>query len=283
MIKLGLIGYPLQHSLSPKIHQAALDYCNLPGCYSLFPITPTDLQSLNALLNQVRSSEIKGLNVTIPFKETVLPFLDELTPTAKAIGAVNTISTQNGILTGDNTDAPGFLTDLRKFMAEEKGEKNEYKNALVLGGGGSARAITYALVNDGWNVTLATRRSKNAKDIISQFSMHKSQISNIEYQTDVLRSLNSPCHLIINATPIGMSPEINNSPWPTGLSFPPGASFYDLVYSPHNTKFVLDARAAGFRATTGFGMLVEQAALAFEIWTGHIVPRELLFNAVEEK
>ena len=282
MINLGLIGYPLEGSFSPIIHKTAFDYCNLSGDYSLFPVSPDDNQLLKQILNQVRGAELVGLNVTIPYKQTVISLLDELTPTAKAIGAVNTISMQNGKLTGDNTDAAGFLTDLRKFLSQDEWEKKENNNALVLGGGGSARAITYALVNQGWKVTFATRRPQNAHDFLSQSSNYKTIISNIEFDAKAIRSLNFPLHLIINATPVGMSPQIENSPWPADLSYPQTAAFYDLVYNPRNTKFVLDARAVGLPAITGFGMLVEQAALAFELWTGCIVPRDLLFAAVED-
>lgn len=282
MINLGLIGYPLQGSYSPKIHKAALEFCNLRGNYSLFPVLPNDLQRLKSLLNRVRSSEIAGLNVTIPYKQSVLPLLDELTMAAQAIGAVNTISMQNGKLTGDNTDAPGFLADIQKFITKETWEREENYNALVLGGGGSARAITYALVNDGWKVTLATRRPENAQAIITQFSNRNSLISNIEYHANAFRPLISSIHLIINATPVGMSPNIENSPWPTNLSYPQGAAFYDLVYNPRDTKFVLGARAAGLRAITGLGMLIEQAALSFERWTGRVAPRKEMLCAVTE-
>ena len=111
MIQLGLIGYPLGHSLSPRIHKAALDFCGLKGDYSLFPVSPDDPQGLNDLLARVREGKITGLNVTIPHKQNVIPLLDELTPTAEAVGAVNTISVRNGTLMGDNTDASGFLAD----------------------------------------------------------------------------------------------------------------------------------------------------------------------------
>ena len=114
--QLGLIGFPLGHSLSPKIHAAALKACGLQGTYSLFPISPDDKQGLHSLLARVRAGEIHGLNVTIPHKQNVIPLLDELTPTAKAIGAVNTIYLRDDKLIGDNTDAAGFLADLKKFM-----------------------------------------------------------------------------------------------------------------------------------------------------------------------
>ncbi|MFV1949222.1 MAG: shikimate dehydrogenase [Anaerolineales bacterium] len=282
MINLGLIGYPLESSYSPIIHKTALAYCNLSGDYSLFPVSPDDNKLLKHILNRVRRAELTGLNVTIPYKQKVIPLLDELTPTAKAIGAVNTISMQNGKLTGTNTDAAGFSADLRKFLAGLNRNKEVDLNALVLGGGGSARAVTHTLVNQGWNVTFATRRPQNAHDFLSRSSNQEINISNIELKAKTIRSLNFPLHLIINATPVGMSPQIEYSPWPTGLTYPRAAVFYDLVYNPRETKFALDARAAGLLAITGLGMLVEQAALAFELWTGCVVPRDYLFAAVED-
>ncbi|PJB66449.1 MAG: shikimate dehydrogenase, partial [Anaerolineae bacterium CG_4_9_14_3_um_filter_57_17] len=157
---LGLIGYPLGHSLSPKIHAAALKACGLRGDYSLFPIHPDDKQGLKDLLNRVRSGEITGLNVTIPHKQNVIPLLDELTPTAQAIGAVNTIYRHGEKLIGENTDAAGFLSDLKKNIGNWK--LGIGKLALVLGAGGAARAVIYALLHDGWQVTLAARRIEQA-------------------------------------------------------------------------------------------------------------------------
>ena len=141
--QLGLIGYPLGHSLSPKIHTAALKACGLNGGYSLFSIRPDDSQGLKDLLARVRAGEIHGLNVTIPHKQNVIPLLDELTPTAQAIGAVNTIYLRENKLIGDNTDAAGFLSDLKKFVNKETGRQVN-TDALILGAGGSARAVVYA-------------------------------------------------------------------------------------------------------------------------------------------
>ena len=281
MIQLGLIGYPLEHSLSPKIHAAAFESCGLNGDYSLYPIHPDDFQGLEDILALVRGGEIVGLNVTIPHKQNVIPLLDELTPTARTIGAVNTISMQNGKLTGDNTDVPGFLTDLRSFL-KLRNRRHEDKIALVLGAGGAARAITYALVNDGWNVSLAARRAEQAHALIAQFPEIDSRIRNVGYDHNSLNIVVPTLDLIVNATPVGMSPAIENSPWYVNLPFPPNAAIYDLIYNPRDTKLVKDVRAAGLSATTGLGMLIEQAALSFEIWTGCNVPREPLFAAVEE-
>jgi shikimate dehydrogenase len=269
--QLGLIGYPLGHSLSPKIHAAALKACGLQGDYSLFPILPDDRQGLRDLIAHIRSGEITGLNVTIPHKQNVIEFVDELTPTAKAIGAVNTIYLRDNKLVGDNTDAAGFLADLKKGIGN--GELG--KSAIVLGAGGSARAVVYALLNDGWEVTLAARRIEQADQLANEFANHQLLITN--YSSLIL----SPFSLLINTTPVGMFPNIDDSPLPDELSLPPNAFVYDLVYNPRETKLVKTARAQGLSATTGLGMLIEQAALAFELWTGHTPPRDVLWTAVE--
>lgn len=275
MIHLGLTGYPLGHSLSPRIHTAALAACDLDGEYSLFPVHPDNKQGLAGLVSLVRNGKITGLNVTIPHKQNVIEFLDELTPTAKSIGAVNTIYMKEGSLTGDNTDAPGFLLDLKRFLNQEIQNPGS-KKALVLGAGGSARAVVYALVNDGWHVTLAARRIDQARQLSSQFQGVDVTESNL--QTFQLSNL----QLIVNTTPLGMLPDTDRSPWPNDIPFPPHAAIYDLVYNPRQTRLVRDACQQGVSATTGLGMLVEQAALSFEIWTGCNPPRQALFDALDQ-
>jgi shikimate dehydrogenase len=282
--QLGLIGYPLSHSLSPKIHTAALKSFNLEGNYSLFPIHPDDKQSLKDLINKVRTGEIQGLNVTIPHKQNVIELIDELTPTAKAIGAVNTIYLQDKKLIGDNTDAQGFLIDLNQFLIESpspflgEGLGVRENSAIILGAGGSARAVVYALLNDGWKVTISARRIEQAQQLANSFPNYQLQITNY----DNLQSLISNLSLIVNTTPLGMTPNINESPLPENLSLPPNVFIYDLVYNPRETKLVKDAKQNGNQATTGLGMLIEQAALAFEIWTGKNPSREILYNSVVE-
>ncbi len=283
MISLGLTGYPLAHSLSPKIHNRAMDYCGVEGSYTLFPIPPDDLRGLKDLLDRVRDGGIAGLNVTIPHKQNVIPMLDELTPVAQAVGAVNTIYMRKEKLTGDNTDAPGFLADLYKHLAADSGEWGEGQKSLVLGAGGAARAIAFALVNGGWKVTIAARRPEQAQALIAQFPDHASGLTRIDYDANSFRAAVSDLFLVINATPVGMSPAVGKSPWRAGIPLPRRAVFYDLVYNPRETKFILDARFAGLRAFSGLGMLVEQAALAFKIWTGFDVPREPLIASMEEK
>lgn len=274
MIKLGLTGFPLSHSLSPKIHASALQSCGLEGNYSLFPLHPDDTQGLEDLLSQVRSDEIQGLNVTIPHKQNVIPFLDELTPTADAIGAVNSIYVRNNKLMGDNTDAPGFLADLKRLV--DFSAFRSHPSALVVGAGGSARAVIYALLNERWDVTVAARRVEQACELAKQFE----NIHIMELNFQGLERSNP--QLIVNTTPIGMAPNIDQSPWPEHLPFPENAVIYDLVYNPRQTKLVKDAHAQGLSATTGLGMLIEQAALAFEIWTGYHPSQAVMRATVEE-
>lgn len=283
MIKLGLIGYPLEHSLSPKIHTAALKACGLEGDYLLFPVLPEDKQGLKDLLVRVRPGELTGLNVTIPHKQNVIEFLDDLTPTAHAIGAVNTIYMRENKLIGDNTDAPGFHSDLKRVMLETQSSIEDHKpvlskveaSAIVLGAGGSARAVVYALVNDGWDVTIAARRIEQAQQLAQSFTDYELRITTL---TDFRPST---FDLFVNTTPLGMTPYTETSPLPENLSLPSNAFVYDLVYNPRETKLVKGARVQGLRATTGLGMLIEQAALAFELWTGHNPPREILYQAVQ--
>ncbi|NOH01842.1 MAG: shikimate dehydrogenase [Chloroflexi bacterium] len=287
---LGLTGSPLSHSLSPKIHAAALKACGLDGNYSLFPVHPDNTATLKDLLTRVRIGEIHGLNVTIPHKQTVIRFLDELTPTAQTIGAVNTIYLREEKLIGDNTDAPGFLSDLKKFMAESpspvlgEGSGVREKSALVLGAGGSARAVVYALANDGWNVVIAARRIEQARELARSFANYQLPIINLRTFQPFNFQTFQPANfqLIVNTTPLGMTPNTDQSPLPENLSLPSNVIIYDLVYNPSETKLVRNARAQGLQAATGLGMLIEQAALSFQLWTGYNPPRETLRASVEQ-
>ncbi len=279
---LGIVGYPLAHSHSPVIHHAALRAAGLEGEYLRYPIPagPEGLASLPTLLGRVRSGEVQGLNVTVPHKRAVLPHLDRLTPAAQAIGAVNTISMEGEELVGDNTDAPGFAADLDRFLTQAgiSGQR-----ALVLGAGGSARAVVYALLMRGWRLAIAARRLEQALEIMASFQsapgITETRITPLPLDPRELRF--RPCSLLVNTTPVGMHPDVDRCPWPDGTPFPEGAAVYDLVYNPEETLLVRTARAAGHPADTGLGMLVEQAALAFERWTGHAAPRQAMRRAAE--
>lgn len=273
MIQFGLIGYPVSHSLSPKIQNAALRACGLDGSYTLFPIHPDDTRTLKDLLARVRIGELHGLNVTIPHKQNVIPLLDQLTPTAKAIGAVNVIYLRDNKLIGDNTDAAGFLADLKQFIGNRETEIG--KSVLVLGAGGSARSVVYALLQGGWDVTIAARRIEQAQELATQFEGADA----IELNFPAIQL--SDIQLIVNTTPLGMTPNVEQSPLPDNISLSSDTMIYDLVYNPRETKLVRDACAQGLHATTGLGMLIEQAMLGFELWTGRKVSSEVFRSAAD--
>ena len=270
---LGLIGYPISNSVSPQIHSTALKEVGLDGEYKLYPIEPDDKQGLVDLLTKVRIAEIHGLNVTIPHKQNVMLLLDELTPTAEAIGAVNTIAFKDDKLVGDNTDANGFWNDLQILVHGRHGKARKLK-ALILGAGGSARAVTYALLKHGWDVAISTRRIEQAEELAQQFPTPNSQLTAISYDAPTLHSLLPTFHLIVNTTPVGMTSHPQGSPWIEGLPFPPKAALYDLIYNPTETQLMKDAVQAGLPVRNGLGMLIGQALLSFEIWTGHKVPAD---------
>jgi shikimate dehydrogenase len=269
---LGLLGYPLSHSRSPALHRGFLKQCGLAGEYRLYEEPPDRPQALRARLEALRRGEIHGLNVTIPHKQRVLPWLDALTPAAAAIGAVNTLWAENGRLWGDNTDAPGFLHDLRAHFGAWATRPHR---ALVLGAGGAARAVAYALLQGGWAVTIAARRLAQAQALCADLRAAGSRPSSPACQPlpwARRAALVPPPDLIVNATPLGMAPHLETSPWPSEAAFPPLARVYDLVYNPAETRLLQEARAAGLAAANGWGMLVAQAALAFQRWTGCAPP-----------
>ncbi len=294
-IELGITGYPLGHSLSPEIHAAALAGCGLVGAYRLYPLSPGPdiLAELAQLLGQVRRGEIHGLNVTIPHKQAVLTLVDRLSPAAQAIGAVNTILVRDGVLIGDNTDAEGFLSELRKLIPSFTLASIVDEcpvECLVLGAGGSARAITYALATSGCRVTIASRRIEQAQILVDDFKrIASSALSALPLTRAALTAWaaeanRSGAHpLLVNCTPLGMSPHKAESPWPEDLLLPVNASVYDLIYNPAETPLIRLARRSGLPAYNGLGMLVEQAALAFELWTGLKAPRPAMWAAVEAK
>lgn len=276
LYRLGLTGYPLDHSLSPSLHVAALQACALPGEYRLYPVPPEDETGLQELLERMRSEALHGLNVTIPHKRKVLPLLDEVSPTAQAIGAVNTIYVRDGSLRGENTDAAGFLTDLgRVFPVTVPGV------ALVLGAGGSARAVVYALLQAGWQVCVAARRLEQAQALCQAISTRADALA---LDAAMLSRLTEErrVELLVNATPLGMGRQAGESPLPQGMRLPGMAFVYDLVYNPPETALLHAAQHAGLGCANGLGMLVEQARLAFKLWTGCEVEREVMNRAVTQ-
>ncbi len=297
-LSLGLIGFPLTGSLSPLLHSAALKSMGLSGAYDLYPIDPTDdvQQKISDLINRLRMKQISGLNVTLPYKQTVIPLLDQLTSAASAIGAVNTIYWQDGEAIGDNTDAPAFIQDLKSVMGWEAASAGENRDpipvsALVLGGGGAARAAVYALWKAGWSVGCSSRRIEQSRSIVADMirqadleTLAEKNLSAIPLLKDAvlrfLRGSQGKKLVLVNASSAGMSPNALVSPWLEEIPLPENAFVYDLIYKPAETKFMKDARMMGFRAYNGLGMLIEQAALSLEIWSGQPVPREAMRIAI---
>lgn len=294
VLHLGLIGYPLGHSLSPLLHHAALTSAGLPGEYRLHPIPPfpEGAPALQELLEQMRDGKIQGLNITIPHKQSVMAYLDELTPTASAIGAVNTIFTAGSQLVGDNTDAPGFKSDLYSHYDIT----TKRHAAIIIGAGGAARAVVYALLMDGWQITVAARRIDQAHQLteslklaVTHMPLSSDQVQAAELSPDSLADIlsehvagKSTGFLIVNTTPVGMAPQPDACPWPENIPFPEDTFIYDLVYNPADTALLQLARQQGMAAAGGLGMLIEQAALSFERWTGQPASREAMISAASE-
>ncbi|MBI5915664.1 MAG: shikimate dehydrogenase [Bacteroidetes bacterium] len=244
MRRFGLIGYPLSHSFSPGFFSKKFEKEGLGHCrYDAFPLA--SIEELPDLPKKIPALE--GLNVTIPYKEKVLPYLHRLSDEARSIGAVNVIKIRDGQLTGYNSDVYGFEKSLLDFLPSPypAGLK-----ALVLGTGGAAKAVGFVLKKTGIDFRLVSRSG---------------QPDMLRYE-EISEEIFHSHRLIVNTTPLGMSPDVNSCPpipyeW-TG----PGHFFYDLVYNPEKTTFLARAEAAGSRIQNGLSMLYLQAEKAWEIW-----------------
>jgi shikimate dehydrogenase len=206
----------------------------------------------------------------------VIDLLDEIDPSAAGIGAVNTIVRKNERLIGYNTDVTGFQVDLRSHGVEIDGDK-----VIILGSGGAARAVTAALIPNGAKIQFITPLVDEAAQLINDL------VTPAGVQAEILfweksSFVDVDCRLIINATPVGMSPDVEACPWPPGIPLPAGAFVYDLVYNPAETMLMQRARQEGLSAGSGLGMLVEQGALAFELWTGKAPSRDVMAAAAQK-
>ena len=277
--QIGLLGYPLGHSISPVFQQAALDHLGLPIRYQPWETRPEDVTSLLARLRS--EPRLLGMNVTIPYKETVLPLLDELEPPAVRIGSVNTICKVNGRLIGANTDGAGFLRSLR----EETGFDPRDAVVTLLGAGGAARAVATALLEGGVAILrIANRTAARAQALADDLKAWSgASIAVCSWDPLGLGRAIAASYLLVNATSIGMhgSPSAGESPMP-GRLLNPGLLVCDLVYNPPETPLLAAARSAGALTLGGLGMLVEQGALAFERWTGYEAPRAVMRAAAEQ-
>jgi shikimate dehydrogenase len=273
---VGLIGWPVEHSVSPAMHNAAFDALGLHWHYTLLPTPPGKVK---ATLTKLKEQGYRGANVTVPHKQVVMPHLDEITGAARDIGAVNTIVVQEGQLIGHNTDGDGFLAALW-----EAGFEPAEKRALVLGAGGAARAVVYALAQAGCTVAIHNRTVQRA----AQLAHHMQRIgvrAPVTWvpTTATLTDLDlARFDLLVNATPVGMWPHTDASPWPETIPLPSHWTVFDLVYNPAETRLLAQAHAAGATAVCGLGMLVHQGALAFELWTGQSPPVAVMWAACQQ-
>lgn len=277
---VGLIGYPVSHSISPQMHNAAFAELGIDWCYVPLPVATDPPGRIGEALFGLRAMGFRGNNVTVPHKQNVIPFMDKVSTAVQAIGAVNTIRYEkDGTFFGDNTDAPGFIRDLEDHDVEILGKK-----ALVLGAGGSARAVVFGLADAGCRqVTILNRTRSKAEELAAtmQTFFPGCTIASGSTPQDIAQYAES-ADLIVNATSLGMTPNIDTIPWDEALPFQPNQVVYDLVYNPAETRFLAKAKADGATPINGLGMLVWQGAISLEIWTGEDAPSKVMFQAVAQ-
>ncbi|MDO8588169.1 MAG: shikimate dehydrogenase [Armatimonadota bacterium] len=273
---LGVFGHPIGHSLSPVMHNAALRELGLDYAYLAFDVDPADLESA---VRAIRALGIVGVNVTIPHKENVIPFLDEISHEARLIGSVNTIINRDGRLLGESADGRGFMQALSAAGADVRGKK-----AVVIGAGGSARAVLYALVTHGASVVVANRTVERGEELAKRINEVTSpdSVRATSLRPDSLREAVEGADLLVNCTSVGMWPDTDAVPCPEDLLHS-GLFVYDLVYNPLRTKLIAEAEKAGATAICGLKMLVYQGAASFKMWTGIDPPVETMENAVLEE
>jgi shikimate dehydrogenase len=271
----AIIGYPLGHSMSPAIHNAAYKAMGLDLTFEAWSTPPANVPSAVA---RVREAEMLGMNVTVPHKQAVMPLLDAVDTTASAIGAVNTIVKQDGRLVGYNTDRYGFIRSLREAGCEPSG-----KHVVILGYGGSERAVAYGLAEAGAaSISIAGRRPEGIAEAVEQLETTTPRPLAIGalYNDESLAMICARADLIVNCTPVGMrhTETEGTSPLPAQL-LRPGIWVSDLIYNPLETELLRLAREADAHALNGLDMLVYQAAEAIRLWTGREAPVDIMKQA----
>lgn len=256
---LCVIGYPIEHSMSPIMQNAAICELSLNYVYVAFNILPINL---DLAVKGFKAFNITGINVTHPFKRKILKYLDDIDPMAQKIGAVNAIKNDEGYLTGKNTDAEGGIKALLNAGYTPSG-----KNILLLGAGGASRALAYMLAKEANKLIIVNRTKKKAKNLANEIKKdYDIKIEGKEYHTNVLKEESEKADILINTTPIGMYPNIDESPISAEFLHK-DLIVYDIVYNPLETKLIRDATQKGCKILGGLDMLVNQGALAFEWWT----------------
>lgn len=257
---VGVIGHPIEHSMSPPMHNNAFKELNMDYVYVAFHVLPENIEKL---IESCKTLDIKGLNVTIPHKTTVIPLLDEIDPTAKKIGAVNTIQFKNGIAKGFNTDGIGAIKSIQEYTTLEG------KNVLIIGAGGASKAISFTLINENINsMVIANRSKENACNLIENIRM-QCDFEEISY-VDIKDSseLIDDVDIIINTTPIGMYPKHEVEPPIKTDKINEKHIVMDVIYNPLETALLKEARLNGATTINGTSMLINQGLESFKIFTG---------------
>ncbi|MFW6056108.1 MAG: shikimate dehydrogenase [Chloroflexota bacterium] len=268
----GIIGDPIEHSMSPVMQNAAFEAADIDWVYVPFRV---DRDMLHWAIDGVRALNLPGLNVTVPHKVEVIPYLDSVDPVAQRIGAVNTIVNEAGHLRGYNTDASGFAHALETGDIDVSG-----KRVIVLGAGGGARAVTYSLVDMGAVPVIVNRNPERAALLARDVSCDTGvDVSWSASAPGIVEELAATAALIVNTTPVGMSPRSDESPCPPSV-LRGDLAVCDIVYNPMHTRLMRDAEAAGAVTISGVEMLVGQGARAFELWTGLSAPVDVMRRAV---
>lgn len=271
---VGLIGWPVSHSFSPLLQNTAFEACEINFAYIPLPVAPGCLaQAVEGL----KGLQFAGANVTIPHKVDIIPLLDEIDPAAKKIGAVNTIVVRDGQLYGYNTDAPGFMSSLAQNQVVIEGKK-----AMMLGAGGAARAVICGLL-DGQSeeIFLAARNMEQAKALAVRYA-GEGKLTPIELGCEEFERKSAECALIVNCTPLGMQPWLEQMPPLDFAVLARDTVIYDLIYNPTHTMLLIKAAECGFKTIGGMEMLIEQGALAFEKWTSVTAPRDVMYKTMSK-
>lgn len=277
--KLGLIGYPLGHSISPLLHNHAFQKMNLNYVYLAFEIEP---ELLEKGINGLTALKIKGVNVTIPYKKKIIPFIDDIDSVARKIGAVNTLVNIDNKLKGYNTDAYGF----KKMLNKDGDFSIKGKKALIIGAGGASRAAGIVLCENGIKeLTIINRTEKKAENLASKWEKYYPDVRIVSggLKKNFYSSIIEKMDLIVDTTSVGMAPEAEVEPVIATDKFHSNLLVVDLVYNPPETTILKAARTAGAETLNGLSMLLYQAEKSFELWTGKIPDLDSWFKLVNKE
>ena len=272
---LAVIGAPIGHSLSPIIQNAALHAAGLDYVYTALPVRADALASA---VRGLRDAGIAGFNVTIPFKTEIIPLLDALSEDARRIQAVNTVVIEDGRMVGHNTDVMGFLAGFA-----ERGIALTGKNAVLIGAGGAARAALWGLLRSGVrSVVIGVRNAAKGTALAADFAAD-GDVRAVSFDDTAWIAACSDADLVVQTTPLGMTPHTEAMPPVDAAVINPSAVVYDLIYTPAETHFLREARARGCETINGETMLVAQGAEAFHLWTGKRPDVELMKRVLREE